>query len=310
VTFTVSIARQHGYCGGVTRALRLAQEALDAHRDNGVTVVSVGQLIHNESALASFARAGLKSIDRVEDAPAGAVVILRAHGTPQRKRDILAAKGCIAVDTTCPALTQAHKVVDASETGNTTVVLFGDADHEECIALKDGRPNILAGTNPEAMARAIAGATPPVAVVSQSSKPPVEFDEFVQALRNHSDMELEVHSTICAPVRSRQKELERLLHSGIDRMIVVGGKRSSNSHGLGRLAERRVPTLYLQRPEQIEAGWIHSGDHVGLIGGTSTPLSVLQDFRRYLEGLGGVIADDGGIHNGDSGEKPGLGTKK
>ena len=304
MTFRLSIARRHGYCGGVRRALRLAQQALEDYRNAAGPVVSVGQLIHNESALADVALHGLQSIDRVEDAPPDSVVILRAHGTPQRQRDILAAKNCIAIDTACPALSRAHQVVRQAAADKTTVALFGDAAHEECIALADGHPNVHTGTDAESIAAAIAGTTGPIAVISQSSKPPEEFDAFVEQLRRRTDAPLEIHATICSPVTRRLEELQRLLHTGVDLMIVVGGTRSSNSHGLARVARRHVATRYLQRPQQIDPGWIAGDAHVGLIGGTSTPLSVLQAFAEHLVSLGGVIIDDGGIAEGDSAEKP------
>jgi 4-hydroxy-3-methylbut-2-enyl diphosphate reductase len=62
------------YCGGVDRALRLAQACL---RDAPGPVYSLGQLIHNQEVCSRLEEKGLKVIPP-QDVPWH--VVIRAHG--------------------------------------------------------------------------------------------------------------------------------------------------------------------------------------------------------------------------------------
>ena len=72
----VELAKSAGFCYGVRRAVELAEQAAAA----GEPCVMLGHIIHNSSVIAALEARGVRVIERPEDAPAGASVIIRSHG--------------------------------------------------------------------------------------------------------------------------------------------------------------------------------------------------------------------------------------
>lgn len=69
------LARSAGFCFGVERSIRMAEEALDSGACR-----CLGELIHNRDAVASLEKKGLSVIEKVSELPEGERVIIRAHG--------------------------------------------------------------------------------------------------------------------------------------------------------------------------------------------------------------------------------------
>ncbi|MCD8066718.1 MAG: bifunctional 4-hydroxy-3-methylbut-2-enyl diphosphate reductase/30S ribosomal protein S1, partial [Oscillospiraceae bacterium] len=80
-------AKSAGFCGGVTRAVGMAEKAL-AERA-GSEIYSVGELIHNADEMNRLRALGLRVAESVQAVPAGAAVIIRAHGLPSADFDTL-----------------------------------------------------------------------------------------------------------------------------------------------------------------------------------------------------------------------------
>ncbi len=72
----VSIVEECGFCFGVRRAIRMANEATCEHS----RVYSLGPLIHNRQVIEELAKAGLTVVDDLNEVPDGAPLMIRAHG--------------------------------------------------------------------------------------------------------------------------------------------------------------------------------------------------------------------------------------
>ena len=59
----IEIAKHSGYCFGVKRALKLTEEALKIHSDNGKKVYTLGSIIHNPGVVKNLSTRGLISVD-------------------------------------------------------------------------------------------------------------------------------------------------------------------------------------------------------------------------------------------------------
>ena len=72
----VILAKSAGFCYGVRRAVEMAQR----EAERGSSCVMLGSIIHNSHVVDYLARRGIRQIDRPEEAPAGASVLIRSHG--------------------------------------------------------------------------------------------------------------------------------------------------------------------------------------------------------------------------------------
>src|SRR5690554_2297204 len=99
----IRLSHTMGYCKGVSRALDMAQRAIDEAKAEHKRVYSLGKLIHNEHVCASFAEQGLVEISSPHEQEKG-VVVLRAHGISDTTRASFERAGYHLVDATCPVV--------------------------------------------------------------------------------------------------------------------------------------------------------------------------------------------------------------
>ena len=129
-----------GFCGGVSRAVQSAYDALDA-ADSGLRkpkIFSLGPLIHNQIALDKLKERGLEilSESQIDSLDQDCSVIVRAHGVSPQVLERIKARDAKIVDATCPrvALSQ-RRAAEFSQKG-MFVILAGDAGHAEVKAVE------------------------------------------------------------------------------------------------------------------------------------------------------------------------------
>jgi 4-hydroxy-3-methylbut-2-enyl diphosphate reductase len=84
----VIVAEKCGFCHGVKNAIRMAEKIL-AQEDE---VYSLGPIIHNKDVVERLAKAGLKTVNKVEQIQSGTVLI-RSHGAAPVQMAKLKEKG-------------------------------------------------------------------------------------------------------------------------------------------------------------------------------------------------------------------------
>ncbi|MDR1815806.1 MAG: bifunctional 4-hydroxy-3-methylbut-2-enyl diphosphate reductase/30S ribosomal protein S1, partial [Clostridiales Family XIII bacterium] len=116
-------AKHMGFCGGVDRAVRLAEEAAPCH--------SVGAIIHNDGVMRGLAEKGLTVAESLDEVPDGATVVVRSHGEGPAFFEEAAARGLMVVDATCPKVKRIHELVAEAAARGERVVVVGDPLHPE-----------------------------------------------------------------------------------------------------------------------------------------------------------------------------------
>jgi 4-hydroxy-3-methylbut-2-enyl diphosphate reductase IspH len=93
----VIVADNAGFCFGVKRAIKMANDTLDqAHGP----VKSLGQLIHNPQVVASFHKRGLEVVADLDDVVPDGTVVIRSHGVGPEIRQQATERALRVVDTT------------------------------------------------------------------------------------------------------------------------------------------------------------------------------------------------------------------
>src|SRR5205823_13611405 len=100
----ITIAESLGMCFGVRDAVALARSNPDPRE-----LTILGELVHNPEVLRQLNDAGIRSASSPE-APVGTEqVMITAHGTSDRQRAALRARGLRVLDATCPLVRHAHR---------------------------------------------------------------------------------------------------------------------------------------------------------------------------------------------------------
>ena len=94
----LTLAKHAGFCVGVRKALEKAFSAAEEAREKKIPCYVLGDLIHNDQAVEKLHEAGVLRAERVEDVPAGSMIILRSHGVGPDIMEACEKQGLIPVD--------------------------------------------------------------------------------------------------------------------------------------------------------------------------------------------------------------------
>jgi 4-hydroxy-3-methylbut-2-enyl diphosphate reductase len=130
---TVHLAREFGFCYGVDRAVDYAYQARQRFPDRPVLLT--GEIIHNPHVNDQIRALGVRFLtdpgESVDALTPNDVVILPAFGITVELLEMLVARGCTLVDTTCGSVLNVWKNVKRYAEHGLTSVIHGKYWHEE-----------------------------------------------------------------------------------------------------------------------------------------------------------------------------------
>jgi 4-hydroxy-3-methylbut-2-enyl diphosphate reductase len=276
----VIVADNAGFCFGVKRAIKMANDTLD--RSDG-TVKSLGQLIHNPQVVSMFQRRGLQVIADLDEVGAEATVVIRSHGVGPEVKQSAVDRGLTVVDTTCPFVTKAQQYAGKLIEENYKVIVIGDKEHPEVIGVvaHTGGKAMVINTVEEAEALKF---IPRMGVVFQTTHAIGHVQEIVGALLKRGK-EVRVFNTLCGATTSMQKTAVELAPE-VEAMVIIGGRQSANTAQLAEVCRKVNPRVYqVESAGEIEEGWFAGILRVGVSAGASTPDEVIAEVVERLTNL-------------------------
>jgi 4-hydroxy-3-methylbut-2-enyl diphosphate reductase len=304
----IVVAEELGYCWGVRRALDIIQDAAEKTGP----VAPVGDIIHNPQVVERLRVVGVEGAASVQEAVDHGFrrVAITAHGMGPHLAKQASDAEVELIDTTCPLVTKVQRLAQKLVRQGYFLVVYGDSYHPEvkgvlgwaatskAVAAKhieDLPWNAKRGEQGEGKS------SPPrkVALVSQTTK---NVDELMKFARQLQEMvvpeggEFRLCNTICEPTSERQNALKRLVeHDHVDLILAIGGRKSSNTARLAEVGQLMgVTSHHIERPEEIESGWLQGVNVVGVTAGASTPDDVIQEVVDVLVAHG-YAPPEGGI---------------
>lgn len=291
----VTIDKNSGFCWGVVRTVRIAEDQLAESREKR-NVYVLGPIIHNPKEIERLEAKGLKTIS-VRDfeslANQGAKVIVRAHGEPPETYRQAWKNGIEIIDATCPVVTKLQERVRKFYEQGFQIVVFGKKDHAEVLGVR-GVVNdeaIVVKSVDEALAYVdLARRT---VLFSQTTMDRPTFIDIRDALKARvaelvvdtmEDIATEFHAkdTICGQVSGREDQLAAFARSQ-DVLIFAAGRASSNGKVLFDVAHAANPhTYFIEDIADIQPEWLEGAVNVGISGATSTPQWFMEAIRDHL----------------------------
>ena len=297
---TVEIDGKSGFCGGVIRAIDVAEEFLE--KSGGRHLFSLGDIVHNEAELARLASRGLVSIDKEDMAQmigvSGETLLIRAHGEPPKTYALARSLGFDIVDCTCPVVLRLQKSIkDTYEALRKAdrggcILIFGKIGHAEVLGLVGQvEGDAVVVENLGQLERLCEDGTvrldAPVEVFSQTTMSPVEYESLCGWLREKiaEPSLLGVHDTICRQMAYRHQQLASFAMAH-DAVVFVTGRASSNGNALSNLCKSvNIRTYKVGGVGDIHAEWFRKDDRVGVCGATSTPKWLLEEVAVHIQNL-------------------------
>ncbi|MGA2478470.1 MAG: 4-hydroxy-3-methylbut-2-enyl diphosphate reductase [Spirochaetia bacterium] len=269
-----------GFCGGVRRALRLAEQALAANP--GGSFFSLGPLAHNPRLVEELRARGITPVQELSAVREG-FLIVRTHGIGPAERRECERPGVSIIDATCPTVRRIHEEVHAYSSQGFFVVVAGDPGHAEVkgIAAHARRVAVVASRE-EAERVDFSG---PVLLVVQTTFDSGTYEEIRSVLVGRKP-DIVVKETLCREISEREHAVRRLALK-VDALLVIGGRRSANTRRLyAAAAASGRPCWQIEGASDLPDG-MSSFAKVGITAGASTPDFVIEEVEGALRGLAG-----------------------
>lgn len=280
----IKTAKYSGYCFGVKRALKLAEEILKKNQCKKTKIFTLGPIIHNSGVTNKLAKKGLISVENLEKITPGSIFIIRSHGMSQVLVNEIKKKNIKIIDATCPFVKKAQARAEDLGKNGYFVVIVGNRNHPEVMGIKDHvlSKNYAVIKN-EADAEKISGKKK-IGVVVQTTQT-IEKLCLITSKLLEKAKELVVFNTICNTTKKRQNSTKKLANS-VDIMIVVGGKKSANTTHLVEISKKcGAVTYHIENYKEIKPQWFNNVKKVGISGGASTPVEDIIDIKEAIEKL-------------------------
>ena len=271
----VILAKSAGFCFGVSRSVKMAEELLKSG-----PCKSLGPLIHNEDVVSDLARRGLEVISDTSEVRPGDRVMIRSHGVSQAVEDALRAAGAEITDATCPNVSRIHRLVAEASANGRQVIVIGTAGHPEVQAICGRCTEPVVVGNAAELANWLENnvdkRTEPITVVVQTTQTENNLRECEKLIKKWCT-KAEIFDTICFATSIRQEEAVKLA-SACGAMVVIGGKNSANSLHLAELcAERCANTQFVENSAQLDTGVLRDVKTIGMTAGASAPSWIIKE---------------------------------
>jgi 4-hydroxy-3-methylbut-2-enyl diphosphate reductase len=279
----VLVAEKCGFCHGVRNAISVAEKTLAEQKGKGA-VYSLGPIIHNRDEVERLAKAGLRTVESIEEIDSGTVII-RSHGAAPAQMARLMEKGLTIVDATCILVKRVQRIAEELEKDGYQVVIVGEENHPEVQAVMGCAKDVVVIADESDLAKLPGNAK--LGIVSQTTQGPENFGDMLGAIGRGSFSELRVINTLCQEAIKRQESAVRLCKK-VDVMFVLGGLESANTRRLAELCkEHNSETFHLQNWKELDRLMVFGKDMAGVTAGASTPDWIIDEFVKNLEAFDG-----------------------
>jgi len=264
----IRLAKSYGFCFGVKRAIKIAENASNA--------VTIGPLIHNNAEINRLKdNFNVTTLQDIHEAKGAKKAIIRTHGIPKGDLEHLRANKAEVIDATCPYVTKPQEICEKMSKEGYEIVIFGDADHPEVkgVASYAIYGAVVVQSVDELSKLKLKGQK--VAVVSQTTRKINEFLEITHYLESRYK-EVRVFNTICNATFENQDAAKDLAKKA-DIVIIIGGKNSSNTKQLHSICKEYCADSFLVEDEkELDIEWFKGKHLCGVTAGASTPDWIIE----------------------------------
>ena len=270
----IELAENYGFCFGVKRAIKIAEENKNSS--------TYGPLIHNSKEIARLDKdfkVGLT--EDFKTFKAGETAIVRTHGIQKQELAELQSQGVDVIDATCPYVTKPQQICQQMSEDGYDVIIFGDEDHPEIKGVKSyATHGARVVTSVEELKTM--HFKEQIALVAQTTRKVEDYMEIANYLIPRYK-EVRVFNTICNATFENQDAV-RKISSKADIMLIIGGKNSSNTKQLFSISHDDCQDSYhIEDENDLDFSWFKDKKFCGISAGASTPDWIIQNVVNSIQ---------------------------
>ena len=288
----VLLAQPRGFCAGVEMAIKALAWMVRVFEP---PVYCYHEIVHNQLVVDRFRRLGVVFVDDIAEVPAGAPVMLSAHGSAPEVVEEARRAGGVVVNAVCPLVTKVHHEVKTRAGKGYEIIYVGHAGHEEAVGTMAEAPHAVHLVESEADLDDLPADAGPMALLAQTTLSHDEWSGIVDAARErYPELWMPGRSDLCFATTNRQTALKALAGRA-DAVVVIGSDNSSNTVALTKVARAAgcPRVVRVDGPDELPPDL--SGT-VAVTAGASAPEELVESVIRRLDPVHGpevvVVVDE------------------
>jgi 4-hydroxy-3-methylbut-2-enyl diphosphate reductase len=284
------LAEPRGFCAGVEKAIKALAWMVRVFEP---PVYCYHEIVHNRLVVDRFREQGVIFVDDVDAVPAGAPLMLSAHGSAPDVVEAARANDRYVVNAVCPLVTKVHHEAKVRARKGFTILYVGHAGHDEAVGTLAVAPESIRLVEHDAdLDAAAAQVSDParVAVLAQTTLAQNEWAGVVEHARERfPEVWTASRNDLCFATTNRQDALIDIARRA-DAVVVIGSANSSNTIALTKVArEAGCPVvLRVDGPEELDTDAIGDARVVGVTAGASAPEELVESVIARLAPRDGI----------------------
>ena len=283
----IIMGKNIGFCFGVKRAL---EGTLNESKKNNKVVYCLGELVHNKDVINDIKNNGIIIINDIDEIKENnSKLIIRAHGVDKKIYAKAKQRNIDVIDFTCPLVNKIHNIVEKYKNQDYYIFLIGNKNHPEIIGtVSYCGDNYSIIENIEELEinidKLLKTEFRNLLVVVQTTFSTNKFNDMEKKINEklNDKLNIAIKNTICNSTEQRQIETEDLSKK-VDLMIIIGGKKSSNTKKLHEIAKRYTNSLLVESEKDVDLKLLDGCNNIGIMAGSSTPQSSIDLLVKKLK---------------------------
>jgi len=277
----IIVAKSAGFCFGVDQAVNKIEKLIHENESTAQykQLYTYGPIIHNPHVVDNLKKRQVKVIQGLEELPRieKGTILIRSHGVTKFELEKMKDLGFHIVDSTCPYVKKIHRIVQKASSEGVHIIIVGSKDHPEVIGISGWAttPVQFIETFDEVDLLDLDN-TKTYSIVAQTTFNYKLYEDILNKLQKKG-IRVIINETICSATMERQIEANELSKK-VTKMLVIGGKDSSNTRKLYEICKRQCnETYYIETIEDLVLNVFTVNDIIGITAGASTPKNIIEE---------------------------------
>ena len=286
----VLLAEPRGFCAGVEMAIKALSWMVRVFEP---PVYCYHEIVHNRLVVERFTALGVIFVEDVDDVPAGAPLMLSAHGSAPDVVTTAREQNRFVVDAVCPLVTKVHHEARTRAAKGYTILYVGHAGHDEAEGTLAEAPDAIKLVDgPSGLAAAAEEVADPekVALLAQTTLALHDWQGVMDDARTRFPaLWTASRNDLCFATTNRQAALS-VIADRSDAVVVIGSANSSNTIALAEVARSNgcPVVLRIDGPEDLDLDVLAGARVVGVTAGASAPDDLVSAVIAELAPRDGV----------------------
>jgi 4-hydroxy-3-methylbut-2-enyl diphosphate reductase len=252
------------------------------------------EIVHNRLVVDRFRELGVVFVDDVDEVPAGAPLMLSAHGSAPEVVEAARERDRFVVNAVCPLVTKVHHEAKVRAGKGFTILYVGHQGHDEAAGTLAVAPDAIRLVEREDdLATVLPTVDDPsrVALLAQTTLSMHDWEGVAERARTEFPaLWTAARNDLCFATTNRQAAL-REIAARADAIVVIGSANSSNTIALAEVARAAgcATVLRVDGPDELDAEALGDARVVGVTAGASAPEDLVQAVVARLAPTEGVV---------------------